>query len=203
MMNRCLICGPKDYNKHQLVQQLFELSECENIKNGELILNDLELNTKYYNSKITVFIDEPETNTLESLIEWIKELMSDEMKELRAELQYILLISENEDEDEHYDSLIGIVDELNDLLNKEHCESHPQALQWDGELMLISRNQMDIKECTSLLHCVVWRHLQIKEFEFDKELALLKNARDSHKGPVLSLQERQLVDRIVDKICSE
>lgn len=201
-MNRGLICGPKDYDKHQLVKTLFNLPNHENIEQRDNILNDLEIHTKYYDSQITVFIDEPEANTVQSFIDWITEFMSDEMKELRDELQYILFIAEDGGE------LDAIVGDLNDLLDKEYCAAHPDALQWDGELIVVAKDEIDIAECISLLHCVVWRHLHMKEpeeveFEFDKEVALLKNARSSHKGPVLSLHERGLVDRIVDKLCTD
>lgn len=219
-MNRVLVFGPSGYDKIDFVKRLFRVGKIgrEQIsgevtpegKQSGVIVEELELQTKYYRATIGVFIDEPETNDPQKYVEWIEELSSSEMKELRDEVQLLLVLFPGSEE--LYEEVTsGPLSKLNTLLDSEHCAVHTESLQWDGEIL--AANTADsavlLAEARNTLECVVWRNIELLDTEetiagkaekylqdqnadvsdldtekellqFEEDLARLRNARARH-----------------------
>jgi hypothetical protein len=175
-MNRILVFGPVGYDKVGFVEKLFQPDFSNESEDSKIntsttvsqigtVIDDLQLSTKYYNALVTAFVDEPEVNTVEKYKEWIQELSDLEMQELREQLQFVVIIYPENQVDSIYEIQIAeLINNLNDILDKEHCELHPESLQWDGELLALSADDpVLIEECRQLLRCVVWRDLVMEK----------------------------------------
>lgn len=231
-MNRIVVFGPVGFDKVAFVKQLFtgnggtglkDEPPCA-VKQSGIILDDLKLITKYYDANITVFIDEPEDsgNGDHSYEEWIAELTTDEMQELREQLQLVIVLYP--DEASHNKSL-GSIERLNDLFDEEHCREHPDCLQWDGEILACRVDQKDfVHECRQTLQCIMWRDMQLLQnprvgvvaprepthafpdetsiTQFEGALHTLRSARARHssKETYLSMEEKALVESVLDAL---
>lgn len=175
-MNRILVFGPENYDKIGFVRRLFQVGEIgeEQItrgdtprdKQGGLIIEDIPLQTKYYKTDVGVFIDEPETNDPQNYVQWIEELSSDEMSELREQIQLLLVLFPGSDGYEEFTS--GPLDKLNALLDAEHCETHKESLQWDGQILAMDTADASLlAEAQNAIQCVVWRNIELHDDDDD------------------------------------
>lgn len=169
-MNRVLVFGPENYDKIDFVRRLFQVGEIgeEQIIRGDsprykqsgLIIDDLPLQTKYYTTQVGLFIDEPETNDPQKYLQWIEELSSDEMRELREQIQLLIVLFPGSGDYEEITS--GPLDRLNALLDSEHCETHKESLQWDGEIFAMDTTDDSLlAEARNTMQCVVWRNIEL------------------------------------------
>lgn len=169
-MNRVLVFGPENYDKIDFVRRLFQVGEIgeEQITRGDtprykqsgLIIDELPLQTKYYTTEVGVFIDEPETNDPQKYLQWIEELSSDEMRELREQIQLVIVLFPGSSDYEEIAS--GPLDRLNALLDSEHCETHKESLQWDGEIFAMdTADDSLLAEARNTMQCVVWRNIEL------------------------------------------
>lgn len=243
-MNRILLCGPVGFDKISFIKKLFQIDKldpkqitngiCENDKQSGTIIDGLELKTKYYHTEIGVFIDEPNTNEPEAYNAWLQELTSPEMKELRDELQFIILLfpSEATSGVDYIVETDKSLEMINRLLDNEHCELNEGSLQWDGEILAFNDDKYDnLHEIRHELDCVMWRNRidsdnvidkvssqssqvdnkmdkldKLEQFEHD--LIRLRNARENNAGGntvggVLTMENKLLVERVLDNLLAE
>lgn len=202
-MNRIIVIGKRTVDKVKFINNVFQFQDddeqLESSSQSGVVLSR-ELSTKYYNIPIQVFIDE-----CDDIRVWINELMDLEMRELRDELQAIVIL--DIDEDNEYEDEI---DKFYDLLSKEHLEmDNNDDIQWDGEVIVINGVDDDnIRECQSMINGIVWREREPLSDKLDKDTTIdtivnqITTLKSQHRSMTTD-EVHQHVTSVVDQLLKQ
>ncbi|KAH3668821.1 hypothetical protein OGAPHI_002576 [Ogataea philodendri] len=138
MVNRILVTSQVGLDKLQLLEDVSLIGDVNSLEDGTqsgIIVENVAIETKYYKSKVSIFVDEYQSSK-----EWFDELKSTEARELRDELQGIVVcIDCQQTTEKELQSLSELLESLALQLDDEYTE-HNEELQWDGFKIVVGLN---------------------------------------------------------------
>ncbi|KAG7927195.1 hypothetical protein KL925_002566 [Ogataea polymorpha] len=143
-MNRILIAGKVGVDKVRLVQHVFSVKDKDltnDVSQSGLIVDDVPIETKYYRTSVSIFVDE-----FESVEEWFNELNTAEAKILREEIQgLVICIDLQSTSNEEIKEIGRHLERLATKLDDEYTEDFGEP-QWDGFKIVVGFNPLETDE---------------------------------------------------------
>ncbi|KAG7906640.1 hypothetical protein KL905_002536 [Ogataea polymorpha] len=143
-MNRILIAGKVGVDKVRLVQHVFSVKDKDltnDVSQSGLIVDDVPIETKYYRTSVSIFVDE-----FESVEEWFNELNTAEAKILREEIQgLVICIDLQSTSNEEIKEIGRHLERLATKLDDEYTEGFGEP-QWDGFKIVVGFNPLETDE---------------------------------------------------------
>ncbi|ODV97846.1 hypothetical protein PACTADRAFT_73523 [Pachysolen tannophilus NRRL Y-2460] len=159
MNNQVLIVGAPHTGKLTLLKELFGVDfkdyNIENDSHSGVVINDIEIKTKYYTTKIGFWIDEFQErgssagNDIEDFAEWCRELSSPSMREIREVLKGLIFtfnmnadLAQISKKSEHLYELIEIFNQESvDNNNNNNDSNDSDVYGWEGLKIAIGFNK--------------------------------------------------------------
>ncbi|GME93206.1 unnamed protein product [[Candida] boidinii] len=196
--NQLLIVGPRNRNKISFVKNCFEFAQDQSDRIDEqvdtlvdlsgFIIDEAEINTKYYTAKVSIWVDEfcPDNDETvgedktagetahdsqlseesKLLKNWCDAFISDEYKEVRDALDALVFTFDLDVPLEYIELLIEKLSEITDRLDEETCNANDEDVEDDDD------DDGGDDENTNTFNDFQWNGLKLILGYYDKDISI-------------------------------